>query len=181
MIYFETERLTQMMSAVDAANEQIDTAAVKLQKITTHEDWGCKERHQINEMITEIHKHVKTLQSSNRSFTAAVRRGVDGFLEKEKALSSLFETVEAVLGGFFSATGSTVGSVIADVASADVYTDQNMWNPLTGVTDSIIDAAAVAAGDPGGNVSDILQDPLWGNQSAGSTIYQPVSLDDVDL
>ena len=103
MIYIDTERLQSVMLTLENANQAIDEANQLLMQITTHNDWGCKERHAINDYVLNCRKEIQVLQQNSESFYRTSKSVADEFLETETGISRLFESVEGVLAKAISA------------------------------------------------------------------------------
>lgn len=97
MIIINTDDLGQVMELLAAANREIDDALSILTQVTVHSDWGCPERHQINDMVRTNRNLISQLQSDTESFCAATQKVIADFVETEKGISNLFPSVEALL------------------------------------------------------------------------------------
>ena len=117
MIKIETDSMKDMVSLVDAANSEIDNVVELMGRVTTHDDWGCPERTEINEAISSAKNLVKVLQESNHGFLYAVQQALNEFLNKESGISKLFEGVEEFLK---KALGIPVPSIVTGGISGAV-------------------------------------------------------------
>jgi hypothetical protein len=128
MIKIETDSMKDMVSLVDAANSEIDNVVELMGRVTTHDDWGCPERTEINEAISSAKNLVKVLQESNHGFLYAVQQALNEFLNKESGISKLFEGVEEFLkkalgipvpsivtGGISGAVGGAVSDLLKNI------------------------------------------------------------------
>ena len=115
MIYLDTDRLRQMVSTLESANQRIDEATEVLMQITTHDDWGCAERHQINEYILKCRSNMQQVQSTGGSFNHIMKQVAEEFIETENNISSLFAGLEGVLSRILSVVLSGMsGTISAD-------------------------------------------------------------------
>lgn len=97
MIDIDTERLYNLVDMLSVANERIDEAAALLMQITTHHDWGCKERYVINDDILDNRKNIQRLQEDGHSFLAAVKMVANEFSDTENSISEMFSTLEGMI------------------------------------------------------------------------------------
>lgn len=131
MIYLDTDRLRQMVSTLESANQRIDEATEVLMQITTHDDWGCAERHQINEYILKCRNNIQQLQSTGGSFNNIMKQVAEEFIETENNISSLFAGLEGVL----SQTLSVVVNCMSGAVSLDT-----VINSAANMTENVISA-----------------------------------------
>lgn len=97
MIDIDTIKLLELTMTLRRANDRIDEAVSMLQSIHTHHDWGCPERHVINDYIRESTGIAIILQDDCLSFVKATRTVANEFVETEKGIASLFDSVEDVI------------------------------------------------------------------------------------
>ena len=116
MIYIDTDHLQTLVLNLETANRQIDEATNLLLQITTHENWGCAERVQINEYILENRKMIQNLQSKATAFHNIVKQVTDEFVETEDSIGNMFGQLESMLAQFMS----IVQTVSAPITEANV-------------------------------------------------------------
>ena len=97
MIVVDTDRLRDMVRTLEVANRKIDEATGVLMQITTHDNWGCGERHQINEYIMQNRNMIQELQSKSDGFYAAMNQLSGEFVETENNIGNMFSGLEAVI------------------------------------------------------------------------------------
>lgn len=112
MIYLDTDRLQQMVGTLEAANHRIDEATDILMRITTHDDWGCAERHQINDYILKNKNMIQQLQSISGGFYNIMKQVAAEFIETESNIGNLFSDLENVLGKTLSVVVNSVGGAV---------------------------------------------------------------------
>ena len=123
MISIDTEIMRQLVSACSAANDSIDEAVDILNRVTSHNDWGCKERDSINEYTAQNKARIRALQEKSRSFLSVLTSVSHDFENAENSISDMFSTLEGLLGNLIAIP--TVGP------TAPIATNVTMpaWNP----------------------------------------------------
>ena len=163
----ETERLQEMMRMLGSAVDEIDHAAERLRQITTHNDWGCKERNIINNYSTENRNNALKLQTDCRNFSNAVHQVVGEFVEGEKSISGLFPSVDGPLAKILSEmthiitngslpTVSGIGRNIDSIIKSHQIIRGGDWKPIIGTVPK------------GGSIS-------WGSIKKIPNIYDVIS------
>ncbi len=141
MILIDTDGLESMVTVLQTANESITEAASILNAVTAHNDWGCKERDALNELIESMKEHIQVLQSSNGGFYSIMRQIASEFVQTESGISALFESVENVLKAIYSSpvatvitgvvetvtSGSTLSQVVSGLLGSTINMDQD-WS-----------------------------------------------------
>lgn len=138
MISIDTEIMRQLASACSAANDSIDEAVDILNRVTSHNDWGCKERDSINEYTNQNKAKIRALQEKSR-----------GFLSVLTSVSHDFENAESSISDMFSSLESVLGDVISN-ATAWTHTTSDWHQGRPSVFDNII--SDITAISPGGNI-----------------------------
>lgn len=116
MINVDTDRLKEMVRTLDSANRRIDEATNVLMQITTHNNWGCAERHQINDYILQSRKMIQELQGRSDNFYNAMDQLAGQFVETENDIGNMFHNLESVISKILQTTViSVAGNVIADI------------------------------------------------------------------
>lgn len=115
MINIDTDILKQLSSAAKSANEELESASQILNQITTHRDWGCRERVTINAAIEENRKRMRALKEASNSFTAALSQVSEEFVQTESGIGEMFERVEELLGKIISIPAQTVAASAGSV------------------------------------------------------------------
>lgn len=135
MIYIDTERLQEALSALESANNGIDEASHYLLQMTTHNNWGCRERSNINAYIREFRSEIRKLQENCNRFYQTTRSVSDEFIDSENGILNLFSSVEAMISKFLAmgnvwynpVTVVPAASILNDMISND-YTLSPIWN-----------------------------------------------------
>lgn len=120
MINLDTERLEGLLGRLSGAAFRMDEAAQLLMQVTTHEDWGCPERHTINDFILRNRSEMQRAQADGHSFLAASRASAQSFLEAEQSIGALFETLEGLLSGILADPVGKVGGNVGALANQNV-------------------------------------------------------------
>lgn len=114
MINLDTERLEDLLERLAGAASRMDEAAQLLMQVTTHEDWGCPERHTINDFILRNRSEMQRAQADGHNFLAASRASAQNFIEAEQNIGAMFETLEGLLSGILSdPVGKVGGNLVA--------------------------------------------------------------------
>ena len=179
MISIDTEIMRQLVSACSAANDSINEAVDVLNRVTTHNDWGCKERDSINEYTNQNKNRIRVLQEKSRSFLNALTLVSQDFEGAETSISDMFSSLEGILGSVIAIpiTGrpintGTWGQIPTANPVVGSITDWIKQNGLTKPPVAVIDN-----GPPGG-ISN------WLEQHELTTISNPISVcsfDDIKL
>lgn len=109
MISIDTDMLRQLAAAAREANEAIENATSRLTAITEHRDWGCKEKHTINEYTADNKKKIRILQDNSRSFLSALNDVVNDFENTEKNVCNNTGGIDSVIANIMDiAKGSII-------------------------------------------------------------------------
>lgn len=120
MISIDTGLLKQLAGVARGTNEAISEASDLLNQVATHNDWGCMERHQINEFTMQNKNTIRRLQEAGRSFYRAIESAVSDFEVLERQFPSMFNNVDGLLGAILSIpvrTSQTVSGNAAQILS----------------------------------------------------------------
>lgn len=112
IINLDTDLLKETVRICAVANEEIDTAVEELNRITIHNDWCCKERDAINDYTVSNKMKISHLQDCARSFLNVLTQVSDEFEERENTVSSMFDSVDSLIGTLLTAS---VGGVVSSV------------------------------------------------------------------
>jgi hypothetical protein len=135
MISVDTDVLKQLASLARTSNDEINAAVSVLNQVTTHNDWGCKERTQINEYITENKTKMKRIQESSSSFFKVITDMSNEFESVEKGLPSLISDVDSILGDIISIptiSSSGIGKKTSEILSKLGNTKTDTGSTSTG-------------------------------------------------
>lgn len=102
MISIDTELLKQMARASQTALTELQEAEQIINSITVHNDWGCKERVQINANIQKNRTVMKQLRDAGVNYTGVLTQIAGDFVTEEKGISDLFHSMEEIIGHFLS-------------------------------------------------------------------------------
>ena len=98
------------MISIDTANNAIDNAVDALNRVSTHNDWGCKEKYAINEYAITNRNKIKQLQENSRGFLNVITQVSNEFETSENSIIDLFSSVESLLSGMLSIPVSIVAN-----------------------------------------------------------------------
>ena len=110
MISIDTALLRELVSASSVANNAIDNAVDALNRVSTHNDWGCKEKYAINEYAITNRNKIKQLQENSRGFLNVITQVSNEFETSENSIIDLFSSVESLLSGMLSIPVSIVAN-----------------------------------------------------------------------
>lgn len=193
MLKIDTEAMKQMVSLVQAANEELDSVADLTNRIVNHHDWNCWERTQINESISASKNAIKILQESNRGFFNVIKQVLDEFIQEEKNIGNLFHSVESALGLILStaaigAGAHAISNVIPGSRHPDYgpdYIDKVSGRTAVPIVHPESDPIQIIKSDKIKSVIDIItktppiEDIITKNPTIGSSITSIPSIGDV--
>ena len=108
MIHIHTDELLAAVSSLRAANGEVEHASQHLQRITTHNDWTCKERYTINENAQNLRTGIQRLQEDTERYLQAASNAADAFVSEENGVKAMFVGVESIIGKLLSIGGSSI-------------------------------------------------------------------------
>ena len=103
MISIDSDVLRGLATAANATVSEISAGVEKLNAVTTHDDWNCAERDQINEQITAAKKKINTLSINTQTFLDLIRQSANRFDEVDSNTTKAFQSVIPALVLFFPA------------------------------------------------------------------------------
>lgn len=98
MININTENLRDICDTAQNASDEVNDALSILEQITIHNDWGCREREEINARIQKCRTKVRRLQEDITGFNYSINVSTRQFENTENKIPDLFESVENILG-----------------------------------------------------------------------------------
>lgn len=135
MILLDTDQLKQLASAAASATEELESASRLLEQITTHADWGCKERETINDYISGNRKKMLVLLEDSRSFTGIIGQIAEQFVTEENSIIHLFDHLEDILGNILS-----IPPGLVDIGSGLAAGNNNWYDDVRDTSSGIFDA-----------------------------------------
>lgn len=136
MISIDTSTLQQLAQAAGTANDAIEQAMEILNRISSHNDWSCKEKDAINDYTTNNKKRARQLHENALSYLNAVKCITHDFENAETGISDMFSSVESLLAGVLQAAEGVVSNVI-DGVQTGVSVVQSIMDKILGKTDVI--------------------------------------------
>ena len=109
MISIDTSIMRNLVTASVTANNAITDAMEVLNRISTHNDWACKEKDAINEYTNTNKNRIHQLQENSSAFLTAIAGAASEFEETETSISDMFSSVESMLSNILSITAGVVG------------------------------------------------------------------------
>lgn len=111
MISIDTSIMRNLVTASSTANNAITDAMEVLNRISTHNDWACKEKDAINEYTNTNKNRIRQLQENSSSFLNAITEAATEFEETETSISDMFSSVESMISNILSITAATAGVI----------------------------------------------------------------------
>lgn len=133
MIQIDTEVLKQLAATAKSATNELESASQILNQITSHNDWGCKERHAINDAIQKIRKNMMVLRDSSEGFTSTIVQIAEEFAEVERKIPDMFEGLEGLLAKILTVTNPLILGT-PDFSASDAFED--VFDIMEGALDS---------------------------------------------
>lgn len=106
LISINTEVLASVAALARSINEEINEISAIMNRVTTHDDWNCKERDGINEDIVQNRNMQKSIQNMSENFATLLTDIADRFLEAERTLPNKFQRIDAIIGTAISAVNN---------------------------------------------------------------------------
>lgn len=119
-----------LVSAASVANDAIDNAVDALNRVSTHNDWGCKEKTAINEYAITNKNKIKKLQENSRGFLNVITQVSNEFETSENSILDMFSSVEILLSG-------ALGISAATIINGRTHTGHNQMSDIVGVAQEI--------------------------------------------
>ena len=160
MISIDTDILESLVGAMTAANDAISEAVDVLNRITIHNDWGCKEKDAINDYTTTNKAKINTLSQQSQSLLNAISSAANDFITTESSISDLFQSVESIISNIFSITPAIInGLITGKTDTSDMYDSTNS-NWLHDIMQDILPSSGVPEWEPVHvpSISDIIND-----------------------
>ena len=110
MISIDTAIMRDLVAASSIANNAITDAMEVLNRISTHNDWECKEKDAINEYTNTNKNRIRQLQENSYAFLNAITDATSEFEETEISILDMFSSVESIISSILSITGASVGA-----------------------------------------------------------------------
>ena len=149
MIDIDTEALQNITAVLEQAAGSIDEAANQLMQITTHENWGCAEKVQINDYALTCRGQIQKLQTVSQNFCQIIREVSQDFVDTEASISGMFENVEKLISEILSVPVSetvmkprtlSVGSAITSLMNeSTTWKKPSIWEKSGSMFSSVLD------------------------------------------
>ena len=143
IISIDTEVLSSVASLARSINEEISQISEIMKRVTTHDDWNCKERDSINEAIANNRSAQANLQEISEDFARSLTSISEQFLEAERTLPSKFQHIDSLIGQAVSIRNNlnhneNVSDEVISVIRADIKLTNSMeCYELESLTDNI--------------------------------------------
>lgn len=83
IISLNTEKMNELANLATHFSSELSQACSCLTPVTTHDDWNCAERDNINEVIHMTKKCAEDLTDCSQSFSSSVIKAADSFTQLE--------------------------------------------------------------------------------------------------
>ena len=77
----ETDSLDAIVSCLNKANVDVNSCVTTLKSVTSHNDWNCKERDQINQMLEGVKSKCTVFANEFVDYSVRVKRESDFYSE----------------------------------------------------------------------------------------------------
>ena len=151
MISINTEAMRHLVDTCAAANDAIEEAVAALTGITTHDDWGCREKDAINEYTTTNKKKILHIQECSTSFLRVLRSVTQDFESTESSLADMGSTVDASIGPvvqqpIMPAISGVASQLLSSASAQAILNGQTTGGSLDAyIHKSLTDAVSVCA------------------------------------
>ncbi len=125
MISLDTELMKTLVEGCVAANNNIEDAVAALAGITSHRDWGCKEKTRIDEYTDTNKNKIKQLQECSGNFLSVLRQVTHDFEETEKSIIDMASDVDVTIGTAIGITPAQKPVTGTLGQNTDVYNERN--------------------------------------------------------
>lgn len=105
IISIDTEALRQMAELASNCNLIIEESVKRINMVTTHDDWNCKERDQINERITQNKNKQKLIAERMLEFSSYMNTASGVFSETEEAIPHSFQHIDTMIASALALQG----------------------------------------------------------------------------
>jgi len=103
-IYIDPMSILNMTLVCEQANDTIQEAAELLNQISSHYDWCCAEKTEIDEWIANIKKRMHILQEHSCGYLSAVKTAMETLEQTENVLVNRFPDMDKAIAAVISAT-----------------------------------------------------------------------------
>lgn len=101
-VSYDPQVMQTLAQACQAANEELKHAQSLILSVRSHEDWGCREKDAIDDLMAQCRNIVNSLCEEQNSFLSAVRIVESDLNEAEGKISGLFHSVDDVIAEILS-------------------------------------------------------------------------------
>ncbi len=161
MIEIDTQTLRSLANACANANNEIQNAVTQLTNITTHNDWGCKEKDAINNYTTTNKKKILQLQECSASFLNTLNQVTRDFENLEKEISNRMKEVDSNISQTITISNPWTPPNIEQILKKEVDPKkifENIGGPLSsffpGGKDSVVDTITKSVSEAVKNAKD---------------------------
>lgn len=127
MINIDTEKLGGLLDRLAVAVSRMDEAAGLLMQVTTHNEWGCPERHTINDYILRNRAEMQRIQADGHSYLGASRASAQSFVDAERDIGAMFATLDGLLAGILADPVTKVGGNFGAIAGGGFPGQTGSW------------------------------------------------------
>ncbi len=137
MISLDTELMKQLVESCVTANNNIEDAVAALAGITSHNDWGCKEKTRIDEYTETNKQKIKQLQECSDSFLRVLREVTHDFESTEQSIADMASNVDASISGILTVASAAVSGVKPELVTIGM-TPEKILLPAPSLIDTIM-------------------------------------------
>ncbi len=111
MLSIDTTIMRELTAASASANNAITEAVEALNRISSHNDWECKEKNAINEYTNTNKNRIRQLQENAAAFLTAITGATNDFETTETSISDMFSSVESMISSLLTIAPSITGVI----------------------------------------------------------------------
>lgn len=141
MITIDTTIMKELVGIASAANSAIDAAVDALNRVSIHNDWGCREKTAINEYCITNKRKVKNLQENASQFLTSITKAANDFEGLEGALGKLMGNLDGVISKAITIMPNNYD--VGKVAEKVLAQPPMMTNPGMDIISSLPDLSAM--------------------------------------
>ncbi len=110
VISIDTLIMKQLVSVANSSNDAINDAVEALNRVSIHNDWGCKEKNAINDYAITNKNKIKEQQENSRAFLNAVTQAANSFEKSENDIIGWGQGIDSAVSGIISVVQGTIGT-----------------------------------------------------------------------
>jgi len=119
-VLYDPQVMQALAQACQAANDELQRAQSLILAVRSHEDWGCREKDAIDDLMSQCRNYVNTLCEEQHSFLDAVKIVETDLNEAEGKISGLFQSVDDMIANILAVPAPTAVATGAGMLASAV-------------------------------------------------------------